>query len=91
MLRTCAPSEILTRRDRAPFRRGEGGTFCPPPSISEIIIDRDLRFFSGGSYIFLEKINFSSHGGQTAPLLLFSGQPLNIKTAVERPILKINL
>ncbi len=35
------------------------------------------------------KNTITSHGGQTAPKPLFSGQPLNIKTAVERLILKI--
>ena len=49
------------------------------------IIDRDIKFFSGGSCAFLEKITFSSHSGQTAPL------PLNIKTVVERPIFNLGL
>ncbi len=33
--------------------------------------------------------NFSSHIGQTAPQPPFSGQPLEFKTAVKRPVLKL--
>ena len=43
------------------------------------------KIFSGGA--FLEKIIFSTYSSQTAPKPLFSGQPQNIKTAIERPIL----
>ena len=46
----------LTLRGRAPIR-----------TLSETIIDRDLIFFSGGSCVFLGKITFSTHSGQTAP------------------------
>ena len=42
---------ILTLKDRAPIRtlsdRG-GGLLEPPPSISETIIDRDLKIFLVG-------------------------------------------
>ncbi len=51
---------ILTLSDRAPIRtlsdRGGGGAYFAPPSISETIIDRDLKNFSGGSCVFLEPI-----------------------------------
>ena len=60
-----------------------------PPSISTPVTDRDVKLFSGGSYVFLEEITFSSHSGQTAPYPLFSSQLLNIKTGVEQPILKL--
>ena len=83
---------LLTLTDRTPIPtlsdRG-GEALRAPPSISAPVADRDVKFFSGGSCVFLEKITFSSHSGQTAPSPLFSGQPLNIKTAVERPILKL--
>ena len=77
----------LTLTDRAPLR-----TLIDrdpsPPSISETIIDREPNLFSSSSCVFIEKKSFYSHGGQTAPQALFSGQPPNIKTAVEL-ILKI--
>ena len=36
---------------------GGGGPKSPPPSISALVIDRDI-IFSGGSCVFLEKITF---------------------------------
>ena len=69
----CALKEgkkYLTLKDRAPIRPlsdGGGGALRAPPSISETIIDRDLKIFFGWSCVYLEKITFSSHSGQTAP------------------------
>ncbi len=54
-----------------------------PPANSETIIDRDPNFFSGSSYVFIEKKTFSSHGEQTAflwPAAKYEAK----KTAVER-------
>ena len=43
---------LLTLKDRAPIRtlldRGGGALRAPPPSISETIIDRDLKIFLVG-------------------------------------------
>ena len=50
-------TRILTLTDRAPI----------PTSILAPITDRDIKYFSGGSCAFLEKIAFSSHSGKTAP------------------------
>ncbi len=55
------------------------------------IADRDMICFSAVSCAFLEKITFSGHSSQTNPYLLFSGQLLNIKIALEQPILKLGL
>ena len=44
-----------------------GGGLQEPPSILAPVTDNDVKFFSGGSCVFLEKITFSSHSGQTAP------------------------
>ncbi len=35
-------------------------------SILATITDRDIKYFAGGSQVYLEKITFSSHGGQNA-------------------------
>ena len=59
------------------------------PSISAPVTDKDVNFFWWFMCIFWENY-FSSHSGQTAPYPLFTGQPLNIKIAVERPILKLS-
>ena len=63
---------MLTLTDRAPIptlidRGGGRGSMSPPPSISAPVTDKDVKFFSGGSCVFLEKITFSSHSGQAAP------------------------
>ena len=76
---------LLTLKYQAPIRTlaDWGWGLCEPStSISAPIAYRDIKK-SGGSCAFFEKITFSSHRGQTAP------QSLNIKTAVERPILKL--
>ena len=52
------------------YRAGDlsrGIPACTAPSISAPVTDKDVKFFSGGSCVFLEKITFSSHSGQTAP------------------------
>ena len=57
-----------------PYRSGpyshlnrSGGGHIDPPSISAPGTDKDVKFFSGGSCVFLEKITFSSHSDQAAP------------------------
>ena len=59
----------LTLTDRAPIPTliDWGGVILTPPSISASVTDKDVKFFSGGSCVFLEKITFSSHSGQAAP------------------------
>ena len=43
------------------LNRLEGGApRAPPPSISAPVTDKDVKKFSGGSCVFLEKINFSN-------------------------------
>ena len=49
------------------LNRSWGGHQEPPPSISAPVTDKDVKLFSGGSCVLLEKITFSSHSGQTAP------------------------
>ena len=73
------------------LNRSEGGGLTKLPPLSRKPLQIETQFFFGSSSVFLEKITFSSHSRQTAPQLLFSGQPLNIKTAVERPIFKLGL
>ena len=49
------------------LNRSGGGAQRAPPSISAPVTDKDVKFFSGGSCVFLEKITFSSLSSQTAP------------------------
>ena len=56
----------LTLTDRAPIPTLIDREI-DPPSISASVTDKDVKFFSGGSCVFLEKITFSSHSSQAAP------------------------